>query len=238
MIKESRVRSVVKAISWRVIATLTTAALVYIFTKRLDWAAYVGGFEAVIKMFFFYAHERVWNRVNYGRKEYTPKVIWFTGLSGSGKSTLADALYNRLKAQKIKVEQLDGDIVRNIFPKTGFSKEERNRHVRRVGFLASKLSENGVTVIASFISPYRDSREFVRNQCQKFVEVHVSTPLEVCEERDVKGLYKKARSGEITQFTGIDDPYEEPLNPEIRIDTSKHGIDESVDIIMKKLKKI
>lgn len=237
MIKETRSRSIVKAVSWRLIATLTTAALVYVFTGRLDWAVYVGGFEAVIKLLFFYFHERMWNRINFGRKEYKPKVIWFTGLSGSGKSTLAEALYKRLKEQDIKVEQLDGDIVRNVFPKTGFSKEERNRHVRRVGFLASKLEENGVTVIASFISPYRESREFVRTQCSQFVEVYVSTPIEVCEERDVKGLYKKARSGEITQFTGIDDPYEAPQNPEIEIDTSKYSVDDSVDLILKKINK-
>ena len=237
MIRESRSRSVVKALSWRFIATVTTAMLVYIFTKRWDFAAYVGGFEATLKLLLFYFHERAWNKINYGRKEYEPKVIWFTGLSGSGKSTLAEALFKRMKAQNIKVEELDGDIIRNIFPKTGFSKEERNRHVRRVGFLASKLEENGVTVIASFISPYRESRDFVRSQCRNFVEVHVATPLEVCEQRDVKGLYAKARAGEITQFTGIDDPYEEPLNPEIKIDTSKYSVEDSVDIILKKLRK-
>lgn len=238
MIRESRCRSIIKALSWRLIATLTTAILVYIFTKRLDWAAYVGGFEATVKLMFFYLHERMWNRISFGRKEYKSKVIWFTGLSGSGKSTLAEALYKRLKDQKIKVEQLDGDIVRNIFPQTGFSKEERSRHVRRVGFLASRLEENGVSVIASFISPYRESREFVRSQCKNFIEVYVSTPLEVCEQRDVKGLYKKARNGEITQFTGIDDPYEKPENPEIEIDTSKYTIEESVNMILKKISKL
>lgn len=238
MIKESRTRSIVKAISWRFLATLTTAVLVYLLTGELDTAAWVGLFEASLKLIFFYLHERVWNKIHFGRKEYSAKVLWFTGLSGSGKSTLAEAVYKKLREQKIKIEQLDGDIVRNIFPKTGFSKEERNRHVRRVGFLASQLEKNGVSVIASFISPYRESRDFVRNQCENFVEIHVSTPLEVCEQRDVKGLYKKARSGEIKQFTGIDDPYEEPVNPEIRIDTSKYSLEESVDIILKKLKKL
>lgn len=238
MIRESRTRSIVKALSWRILATLTTATLVYILTGELDTAAWVGLFEASLKLFFFYLHERVWNKIHFGRKEYSSKVIWLTGLSGSGKSTLAEALYKKMKEQKIKVEELDGDIVRNIFPKTGFSKEERNRHVRRVGFLASRLSENGVTVIASFISPYKESRDFVRSQCTNFVEVYVSTPLEVCEKRDVKGLYKKARAGEITQFTGIDDPYEAPENPEIIIDTSKYNIEESVEYIFKELKKL
>jgi len=106
------------------------------------------------------------------------------GLSGSGKSTLSETLYKKLKEKGIKVEHLDGDSIRNIFPKTGFSKEERNMHIRRVGFLASKLEQNGVTIIASFISPYKESRDFVRELCDDFIEVHVSTPLEECVKRE------------------------------------------------------
>lgn len=137
----------------------------------------------------------------------------------------------------MKVERLDGDEVRKIFPNTGFSKEERNDHIKRVGFLASKLEENGVSVIASFISPYRETRDFVRSLCNNFMEVHVATPLEECERRDVKGLYAKARKGEITRFTGIDDPYEQPLNPEIKIDTTNRYIEESIDYILHKVLK-
>ena len=237
MFKETTSRSVIKAFSWRLLATFTTITLVYLFTGRVGMAFTLGGIEIILKMIFYYLHERAWNMTNFGRKEPKPVVLWFTGLSGAGKSTISERVYEHLKKEGIKVEHLDGDRVRKIFPKTGFSKEERNRHVKRVGFLASMLEKSGGTVLASFISPYRDSRQFVRELCNNFVEVHVSTPLEVCEQRDIKGLYAKARKGEITQFTGIDDPYEAPENPEITIDTSNQSVDESVKHVIHQLEK-
>lgn len=159
-------------------------------------------------------------------------VLWFTGLSGSGKSTLADSVYSELKKSDIKIEQLDGDIVRDVFPKTGFSEDERNEHIKRIGFLTSILERNGIVVIASFISPFAKSRDFVRNQCTSFVEIYVSTSLEECEKRDVKGLYKKARNGDIRDFTGINSPYENPENPELIIDTKKLSIEQSTQKVL------
>lgn len=232
---EKKSRSIVKTISWRVWATLTTMALVYAFTGKLGMAASIGLIEVSLKMLLYYYHERAWNKIKYGKIEVKPKVIWFTGLSGAGKSTLSEALFEKMKEKGYKVEHLDGDAVREIFPKTGFDRDSRDRHVRRVGFLASKLESNGIFVIASFISPYRESREFVRNLCNNFIEVHVATPIEVCEQRDVKGLYKKAREGEIDNFTGVNDPYEEPLHPEITIDTSNKKAEESISELIKKL---
>jgi len=164
-----------------------------------------------------------------------PAVLWFTGLSGSGKSTVSERVYPVLKERGYRVEHLDGDAIRDIFPKTGFSKEDRNAHIKRVGYLASRLQAHGVFVIGSFISPYKESRDFVRNLCEDFVEIYISTPLEECERRDVKGLYEKARSGEITQFTGIDDPYEAPENPELEIDTTDISVDEAVDKVIEYL---
>jgi len=237
MFQETTTRSVLKTLSWRLLATLTTILLVYLFTGRLGMAFTLGGIEIVLKMLLYYFHERAWNRTSFGRKEPRPAVVWFTGLSGAGKSTISERVYEHLKKEGVKVEHLDGDKVREIFPKTGFSKEERNRHVKRVGFLASMLEKNGVTVLASFISPYRESREFVRKMCNNFVEVYVATPLEVCEQRDIKGLYAKARRGEITQFTGIDDPYEAPEHPEIVVDTSQQSVEESVRYVLRELKK-
>lgn len=232
MYQETGLRSLLKTISWRLLATLVTATVVFVITGRLDYAAVVGGIDILVKLILYFLHERVWNNVRFGKREITPKVLWFTGLSGAGKSTLAEAVHAELKKRGYKTEHLDGDNVRHIFPKTGFSKEERDRHVRRVGFLASKLESNGVFVTASFISPYRESRQFVRGLCRNFVEIHVATPLEVCEQRDVKGLYAKARAGEITNFTGIDDPYEAPENPEITVDTSKESLERSVQRIV------
>jgi len=236
MFRESNNRSILKTISWRFWATITTTALVFAFTGHFKIALVIGGIEILLKVFLYYFHERIWNKISFGKKEVKPSVIWLTGLSGAGKSTLSEAVYQKLKKKGMKVEHLDGDIVRSIFPATGFSMEERNRHVKRVGFLASLLEKNGISVVASFISPYKESRDFVRNLCSNFQEIFVSTPLEECERRDTKGLYAKARKGEITQFTGIDDPYEEPEKPEINVDTSNQSVKESVDFILEKLR--
>ncbi len=235
MYRETNGRSIIKTISWRFLATVTTAILVYLFTKDIDVALKIGGIEIFLKLVIYYFHERLWNRITFGKKEIPPSVLWFTGLSGAGKSAISEGVYSKLKSRGLKVEHLDGDVVREIFPKTGFSKEDRDRHVKRVGFLASMLEKNGVIVVASFISPYKESRDFVRGLCQNFKEVYVATPLEVCEKRDVKGLYAKARKGEITQFTGIDDPYEEPVNPEVKVSTTDQTVEQSVQFVLKKL---
>lgn len=237
MYKERTIRSLAKALSWRLSGSLATAALVYFLSGKIDLAALVGGAELVGKIVLYFVHERVWAKLPFGRHLVQPAVIWLTGLSGAGKSTIAEALYAELKARRLHVEMLDGDQVRNIFPATGFTRADRDQHIRRVGFLASKLERNGVFVIASFISPYRESREFVRSQCRQFIEVYLSTPIDVCESRDVKGLYKRARSGEISNFTGVSDPYEPPESPDIVIDTSKLTVEDAVATIMSRLKR-
>lgn len=163
-------------------------------------------------------------------------TLWFTGLSGSGKSTLSERVFERLKAGGMATEYLDGDAIRSVFPTTGFLREERNMHIKRVGFLASILERNGISVVASFVSPYRESRDFVRSLCPGFIEVYVSTPLAVCEKRDIKGLYRKARLGEIPNFTGVSDPYEAPQNPELALDTSQISIEAGIELIMEKVK--
>src|SRR5919199_3918553 len=160
-------------------------------------------------------------------------TLWFTGLSGSGKSTLAQAVERELRTRHCKVEMLDGDVVRtNLSKGLSFSKEDRDINIRRIGFVANLLSRNGVVAITAAISPYRAIRDEIRQMTENFMEVHVNAPLEVCEARDVKGLYAKARAGEIKQFTGIDDPYEEPLNPEVVCYTAEETIQESVEKIV------
>src|SRR3954451_13356513 len=154
-------------------------------------------------------------------------VLWFTGLSGSGKSTIASWVHQELVRRGREVEYIDGDALRELFPNTGFTRVEREEHLRRTGYIASRLAAHGVTVIASFVSPYRQSRDFVRGLCPNFGEVYVATPLAECERRDVKGLYARARRGELRNFTGIDDPYETPGNPELRLDTTAQSMDES-----------
>lgn len=144
--------------------------------------------------------------------------LWFTGLSGAGKSTVAEIVADELRHRGRRVEILDGDEIReNLSKGLGFSKEDRDINIRRIGFVANLLARNGVVAITAAISPYRAVRDECRAMIDNFVEVYVDTSLEVCEGRDVKGLYAKARSGEIPTFTGVSDPYEEPLNPEVRI---------------------
>ncbi|MFA5139645.1 MAG: adenylyl-sulfate kinase [Elusimicrobiota bacterium] len=159
-------------------------------------------------------------------------VIWLTGLSASGKSTLAKGLCEHLRGKGLPVELLDGDSLRAVFPETGFTKAERDTHIRRVGFMASLLEKHGVHVVASFVSPYREARRFARGLCKNFIEVHLSTPLEECERRDPKGLYAKARRGEIRDFTGVDAPYEPPESPELTIDTSAVSMEEALESLI------
>ncbi|MEB3210155.1 MAG: adenylyl-sulfate kinase [Leptolyngbyaceae bacterium] len=166
-------------------------------------------------------------------------TIWFTGLSGSGKTTIRMALEQKLRSRGLKVEVLDGDIVRqNLTKGLGFSKEDRDENIRRIGFVSHLLTRNGVIVMVSAISPYRAIRDEVRERIGDFIEVYANAPLEICEERDVKGLYKKARSGEIKQFTGVSDPYEEPLNPEVECRTDLETLEESTDKVLKKLEEM
>ncbi|MBU6230069.1 MAG: adenylyl-sulfate kinase [Cyanobacteria bacterium REEB459] len=163
-------------------------------------------------------------------------TVWFTGLSGSGKSTIARALEDQLRAWGYGLEVLDGDVVRtNLTKGLGFSREDRDENIRRIGFVSHLLTRNGVIVLVSAISPYREVRDEVRDRIDDFIEVYVDAPLEVCETRDVKGLYKRARAGEIKQFTGIDDPYEAPLNPEVHCHTDQETIEESVVKVLSKL---
>ena len=161
-------------------------------------------------------------------------TLWFTGLSGSGKSTLAQYLTPKLKELGKKVEVLDGDEVReNLSKGLGFSKEDRDTNIRRIGYVANLLARNGAVSITAAISPYREVRRECRNQAQAdFVEVYVKAALEVVEERDTKGLYKKARAGIIKNFTGISDPYEEPESPEVTVDTGAESIEESAEKIL------
>lgn len=165
-------------------------------------------------------------------------TLWFTGLSGAGKTALAKLVAQELLDRGLKVERLDGDIVRQSLTRDlGFSKEDRNKNIERVTFVAKLLTRNGVAVLCSFISPYRQRRAQSRQEIGEFIEVFVECPVEVCAERDVKGLYAKAFAGEIEKFTGVSDPYEAPENPEIVCYTAQETPEQSVAKIIAYLEK-
>ncbi len=166
-------------------------------------------------------------------------TVWFTGMSAAGKTTTARMLEERLRALGARVEVLDGDVVRTRLSKgLGFNKDDRDENIRRIGFVCELLSRNGVIAIAAAISPYRALRDEVRARISCFVEVYMECPVEVLIERDVKGLYKKALSGEIPRFTGISDPYEPPLSPEVIIHSARETPEEGVEKIWTMLERL
>ncbi|MBA3357402.1 MAG: adenylyl-sulfate kinase [Pyrinomonadaceae bacterium] len=169
-------------------------------------------------------------------------TVWFTGLSGAGKTTLATALATKLGQRRVKVEILDGDEVRtNLSKGLGFSKEDRDTNIRRIGYVSCLLARNGAGVIAAAISPYRELRNEVRRSIEAegaaFIEVFVQCPIDMLAERDVKGLYKKALAGEIKEFTGVSDPYEAPIDPEVVVETDRETIEESTNKIIQELER-
>jgi adenylylsulfate kinase len=166
-------------------------------------------------------------------------TIWFTGLSGAGKSTLSEIIEERLRARGRNVEVLDGDVVRTHLSKgLGFSREDRDPNIKRIAFVCGLLTRNGVICISAAIAPYREARDWARQQIGNFVEVYVKCPIEVCRQRDVKGLYKLVDEGKLKGFTGVDDPYEEPEHPELVIETDKETIEESLARIFAKLEEL
>ena len=170
--------------------------------------------------------------------EHKGFTLWFTGLSGSGKSVLADAVADELRNRGMKVERLDGDIVRKSLTRDlGFSEDDRKMNIERVTFVAKLLTRNGVAVLCSFISPYNDIRDYSRKEIRDYVLVYVKCPLDICEQRDPKGLYKRARAGELENFTGVNHPFEEPLNPDIVVETDQNTLEDNKAIILHALEK-
>jgi len=166
-------------------------------------------------------------------------TIWFTGLPSAGKSTLAQAVEQRLRARGRSVEVLDGDVVRTHLSKgLGFSRADRDTNIKRIAFVCALLTRNGVISIAAAISPYRETRAWARREIGNFVEVYVKCPVEVCRQRDLKGLYKLADSGKIPNLTGVNDPYEEPESPELVLETDKETIAECTDRVLAKLEEL
>ena len=234
---ETKKRSILKAFSWRTWATITTAIIVFLFTGKFALALTVGLLEVFAKMGLYFFHERMWQKIGWGKKEIPSFVLWFTGLPASGKKNLGNQVFQELKRQKLRVERLDSMDVRPLFPEVGFSPDEVNRHVKRAGHLCAMLEKNGIIVVASFVSPYEKSRNAARSMCRKFVEVYLKSTVENCEKRDEKGHYAKARRGEFRNFPGVDAVYEEPAAAEIVIDVDRLSPEEASKTIVDYLKK-
>ena len=237
MYKETNTRSIVKGITWRVVATTTTIAIVYFFFDRLDLAIAAGMIETVLKVGLYWIHERVWFKVRWGKKKIEPFNLWFTGLPLSGKTTIADKVYTELEKLHIPLERIDSKDIRDLIPDIGYTREDRNRHMHRVGNLIRTLQKNSVSTVASFVSPYKESRKAIREMIKNNIVVYVKADVETCKERDYKGAYAKALSGEYKNFPGVDDVYEAPEHAEIVIDTDKMTADEAAAEIVKYVKK-
>ncbi len=237
MYKETNKRSIVKGISWRVIATSTTIIIVYLFFDRLDLAIAAGLIETVLKVALYWGHERIWQKLRWGKKKIEPFNLWFTGLPLSGKTTIADKVYDELQKLQIPLERIDSKDIRELIPDIGFTRDDRNRHMHRIGNLIKTLQNNSVSTVASFVSPYKESRKAIREMVKNNVVVYLKADVETCQARDYKGVYEKALRGELQNFSGVNDVYEEPQHAEIVIDTLTATVDESVDLIVKHIKK-
>lgn len=237
MYKETHSRAMIKAISYRVFGSIITAIIIYAFVGRVDFALAGGLADAIAKIFAYYFHERMWNKIKLGKKMIEPFNIWFTGLPCSGKTSIANSVFDKLKKFHIPLERIDGEDVRSIIPNIGFSREERNAHIQRVGYLLQILQKNAISTVASFVSPYEESRQTIRDMVKNTMIIYVKADIETCQKRDIEGKYKKAFNGEIKNFTGVSDKYEEPEDADIVIDTDKLSIDEASSLIIHHIKK-
>lgn len=263
-------RHIFKTISWRVVGTIDTILIGTFISNDFVVGMKIGGFEVVTKMILYFLHERVWYQFKFGTPkahpevknqnvvkqvmqvqredrsllmQHKPLVVWMTGLSGSGKSTLANAITKELQIKRVHTFSLDGDNIRlGLNRDLGFTPESRQENIRRVAEVAKLMADAGLVVVVSFISPFRADREQAKQIIGEsdFIEVFVDCPLNVCEERDVKGLYQKARKGEIKEFTGIDSPYEAPIQADMTLSTATQSIETSVEqlssFILQKIK--
>ncbi len=237
MYKETNLRSIAKGVSWRLVATTTTVIIVYLFFGRLDLAIAAGLIETVLKVALYWGHEKIWQRIHWGKKRIEPFNLWFTGLPLSGKTTVADKVYEELEKLHIPLERIDSKDIRDLIPDIGYTREDRNRHMHRIGNLVRTLQNNSISTVASFVSPYKESRKAIREMVTNNIVVYMKADVETCKERDYKGKYQRAISGELQNFPGINDVYEEPTHAEIVIDTETISVDEAAALIVRYVRK-
>jgi len=228
----------IKSVIYRLYAFIITFIVAFLVTGNIELSATIGVIENIFKIATYYWFDILWDK--FTKTKYRTSMLFFTGLSGAGKTTIAKSILKRLQDEGHSAMLLDGDEIRDIFKNYGFDKEARIKHNQDVGKMAVYLQSQGIIPIVSLISPYAEARDYIRSISNDFTEIYVNTTIEECEKRDVKGLYKKVRSGEIKDFTGIhaSAPYEVPKNPELIIDTEVlPDVNDCVNHILKLIKK-
>lgn len=236
MQKDSKARTIGKTVTWRITATITTMALVLIFTGDISMALEIGLLEWIAKMLFYYLHERGWDKIKWGKTQIPSFVLWISGIPRSGKTTLGNLVYGELQKLELPIQRLDSHDVRPLFPETGFSKNEVDNHIKRVGHLASMLEKNGIISVASFVSPYQESRLFARKQCKNFIEVYLRTTVDQAKKYDDYNLYEKAEKGDLKNFPGVDIPFEESEKSQLVLDMETMDLHQAKDEVMNYLK--
>lgn len=224
-----------KAVVYRIYSSVITFLISFLLTGNMVVSLSISLIDSLVKIFSYYAFDEIWYRIT--GFNVSPAVVFLTGLSGSGKTTIAQKVIEKLRKKGFAPVLLDGDEIRDAIKLTGFDEESRKRHNLNVGYMAKILESQGKIVIVSLISPYDDIRKQIRGMCNKFIEVHVATDITVCIERDHKGIYQKAISGEIKDFTGISAPYYPPQNPELLLDTASMTTEACAAEIINLLKK-
>jgi adenylylsulfate kinase len=224
-----------KSLVYRFVSSSITVLISYFVTKNIKFGLSIGLLDLTFKIINYYTFDMVWEFIF--KKKVKPCVIWLTGLSGSGKSTIAAELITNFEKQHVPYVLLDGDQIRKVIKETGYDYHSRRKHNLNVAYMASLFESQGNVVIVTLISPYSDVRNECRRICRNFIEVFVDTPLEICETRDVKGLYKRARSGELENFTGITSPYEISEYRDLTIHTPSETPESSAKIIFNFLRK-
>ncbi len=225
---DARKRTLAKALSWRLIAIILLAAITFSLTNDLKTVTYVTLFYHILQVFVYFLYERVWNHVKWGKTKGL--FIQMTGMSGSGKTTLSRAVAKKLFKEGYKIELMDGDEYRTeLCNDLGFSKKDRNRNIRRLGFVGKVLARNNVIAIMAAINPYEEIRNEIKELGPFVKTVHIDCDIDTLIERDPKGLYKRALSGEIKNFTGISDPFERPIDPDLVINTANESLEKSTE---------
>ncbi len=236
MYVETNKRSLIKGVSWRLLATTTTIIIVYLFFGQLDLAIMAGALETMAKIFLYYLHERGWNRIDFGKKRIEPFNLWIIGLPLSGKKVLADKVYEQLLTLKIPLERIESREVRKLLPEIGYERDDRILHIKRVGFLIKKLQRHSVSTICSFVSPYQEARDAVKEMTENYVEIYIDSDPAQYKTIQEAGFIENIDNTQLEDLDRISQDYDQPINPKITIKPDEN-LDDAVNRIVAYVKK-